>query len=206
MTVEQYEARLAMIKEVFDDNTNKLEKVQRAGQSVPKTTSVAFSRPKPNLLSTSVRPVDKSSSTPAPPSRPAKRPSDVIDADSSDGESSGGFPPPRKARKTSSSQSAGGIAKPWDQDHSKMKKPPRISTLGSKEKPESLSSSSKNKAKAPRVSINAHIELSAEQRAVLQLVLQGQNVFFTGSAGEATNLELLRAPELFNRYRKVRTT
>ena len=203
MTVAQYEARLAMIREVFDDNTKKLENAEKAGQSVPKTTSVAFSQPKPSLLA-SVRPIDKSSSH--PPCRPAKRHSDVIDADSSDGESSGSFPPPRKARKTTGSQTAPGIARPWDQDHSKMKKPPRISLSGVKEGPESTSSSSKNKTKAPRVSINAHIELSAEQKGVLQLVLQGQNVFFTGSAGEATNWELLRAPNLFNRHRQVRIT
>jgi hypothetical protein len=116
------------------------------------------------------------------------------------------FLPPRKSRKTGNGQSAGGTAKPWDQDHSKMKKPPRISFLGPRGKPESTSSSGKNKTKAPRLSIQAHIELSAEQRGVLQLVLQGQNVFFTGSAGEATRWEMLRAPDLFNRNWQVRIT
>ena len=134
------------------------------------------------------------------PPRPAKR---FLDVDNSDDESRGGFPPPRKARKTDKDQSAGGIAKPWDRDHSKMKKPPRISVPGPGEKPEVMS---KNKGRAPRVSIKARIELSAEQRGVLQLVLQGQNVFFTGSAGKTTKLELFRAPDLFNRYWQVRIT
>lgn len=202
MTVEQYEARLAMIREAFDDNTKKLKNAERAGQSVPKATSVAFSQPKRSVLNASVRSVDKPSAF--PPLRPAKRQADVIDMDSSDDESSGSFSPPRKVRKTSSSQSAGGIAKPWDQDHSKMKKPPRISMPGPEDEPGSRSSS--KKAKGPRASINAHIELSVEQRGVLQLVLQGQSVFFTGSAGEATAWEVLRASDLVNRYGQVRIT
>ena len=200
MTVEQHEARLAAIKEAFDNSTQELKKVHQAGQSVPKTTSSAFSQPKPIASKGFIHPTK----TPSlfPPSRPAKRPSDV---DSSD-ESSGSFPPPRKAQKTSSGQSTRDTAKPWDQDHSKMKKPPRISVPGPREKPASTSNSGKNKSKVPRVSIKANIELSVEQRGVLQLVLQGQNVFFTGSAGEVTKLAILRLSDLFNRYWQVRVT
>jgi len=179
MTVEQYESRLAAIKAAFDSSTEELEKVQRAGQPVPRVTSSTFSQPKPTVSKAFVRPVNKTTSF--PPSRPAKRLSD-----SSDDESSGGVLPPRKYRKTSDGQTAGDTAKPWDQDHSKMKKPPRISLPGPRGKLESLSSSGKNKTKAPRVSIQAHIELSVEQRGILHLVKQGQSVFFTGSAGEAT--------------------
>ena len=184
MTVEQHEARLAAIKEAFDSSTEELEKVQREGQLVPKTTASTFSQPRPTVSSTFVHPINKTTSF--PPSRPAKRLSKPIDTDGSDDESSGGFLPPRKSRKTSSSQTAGGTAKPWDQDHSKMKKPPRISFPGPRGKLESTSNSGKNKTKAARLSIQAQIELSAEQRGILQLVSQGQNVFFTGSAGEAT--------------------
>jgi len=202
MTVEQYEARLAAIKEAFDNNTEELEKVQRAGQLVPRTTSSTFSQPKSTVSSAFVRLTNKTTSF--PPSRPAKRLSNQIDADGSDEESK--FSPPRKTRKTGTGQSAGGTAKPWDQDHSKMKKPPRISLLGPHGKLESTSSSGKNKPKTPRVGIQAHIELSAEQRGVLQLVLGGQNLFFTGSAGEATRWETLRTPEPFNRHWQVRLT
>lgn len=184
MTAEQHEARLAAIKEAFDSSTEELEKVQRAGQLVPKTTSSTFSQPKPTVSRAFVRPVNKTTSF--PPSRPAKRPSSSNDADGSDDESSAGFLPPRKVRKTCDSQTAGGTVKPWDQDHSKMKKPPRISLLGPRGEPESTNGSRKNKPKLARMSIQAKIELSAEQRGVLDLVIQGQNVFFTGSAGEAT--------------------
>lgn len=204
MTVEQYQARLAAIKEAFDSSTEELEKVHQAGQSVPKTTSSAFSQPKASLSNAPVRPVNKTSSFPPP--RPAKRNSDVIDLDDSDDEPSGNLSPPRKSRKTSTGQSAGGIAKPWDQDHSKMKKPPRISIPGPREEPESMSNPGKKRAKAPRVSIKAHIELSAEQRGVLQLVLQGQNVFFTGSAGEVMKWETSLASDPFNRYWQVCAT
>jgi hypothetical protein len=183
MTVEQYETRLAAIKAAFDNSTEELERVQRAGQSVPKTTSSAFSQPKPVISKAFVHPTNRGSSF--PPSRASKRPSNVIEVDSSDDESSGTVPPPRKAQKTSNGQSAGGTVKPWDRDHSKMKKPPRISVSGPREKPGSTNSG-RNKSKASKLSIKAQIELSAEQRGVLELVLQGQNVFFTGSAGEAT--------------------
>ena len=189
MTVEQHEARLAAIKEAFDNSTEKLERVQREGQLVPKTTSSTFSQPKRTVSNTFVPLINKTTSF--PPSRPAKRLSKPIDTDGSDDESNGGFLPPRKSRKTSSGQTAGGTtaggtAKPWDQDHSKMKKPPRISFPGPRGKPESTTSSGKNKTKVARLSIQAQIELSAEQRGILELVSQGQNVFFTGSAGEAT--------------------
>ena len=185
MTAEQHEARLAAIKEAFDSSTEELEKVQRAGHLVPKTTSSTFSQPKPTVSKAFVRPTNKATSF--PPSRPAKRLSSPNDMDGSDDESSAGFLPPRKVRKTSDSQTAGGTVKPWDQDHSKMKKPPRISFLGPRGEPESTSGSRKNKPKLARMSIQAQIELSAEQRGILKLVLQGQNVFFTGSAGEAHN-------------------
>jgi hypothetical protein len=176
MTPEQHQARLAVIKEALDNSTKELEKVQRAGRSVPKTTSSTFSQPKPTVSNARVHPINKPPSFPPP--RPAKRNSEVIDVDTSDD-----IPPPRKIRKTSSGQTAGGATKPWDQDHSKMKKPPRVSLA----RPESSTSSSgKNKTRFPRASIKAQIELSAEQRGVLQLVLQGQSIFFTGSAGEAT--------------------
>jgi len=200
VTIEQFEARFAAARKTFDNNTKELENVQQASQLVSKATSSAFSQPKPTVSNAFVCPIDNK--LPPQPSRPAKRFLNVIDLDSSD-ESSGVFPPPRKVRKTGNDQSAGGIAKPWDRDHSKMKKPPRISVPGPREKPDTMS---KNKGRAPRVSIKAQIELSAEQRGVLQLVDQGQNVFFTGSAGKTTKLELLRAPDLFNRYWQVRIT
>lgn len=204
MTVEQHEARLAAIKAAFDSSTVELEKVQRAGQSVPRTTSSAFSQPKSTVSTAFIRPINKTTSF--PPSRPAKRLSNPIDTDGSDDESSRGSLPPRKYRKTSNEQTAGGIAKPWDQDHSKMKKPPRMSLLESRGKPESTISSGKKKLKAPRASIRAQIELSAEQRGILDLVLQGQNVFFTGSAGKASRWKTLRPPDLFNRHWQVRIT
>lgn len=204
MTVEQHEARLAAIKAAFDSSTEELEKVQRAGQSVPRTTSSAFSQPKPTISIAFVRPINKTTSF--PPSRPAKRLSNPIDIDDSDDESSGPSLPPRKYRKTSNDQTAGGTAKPWDQDHSKMKKPPRMSLLEPRGKPESTSSSGKNKPKARRATIRAQIELSAEQRGILDLVLKGQNVFFTGSAGKAMRWETLRTPDLFNRHWQVRIT
>jgi hypothetical protein len=78
MTVEQHEARLAAIKEAFDNSTEELEKVQRAGQLVPKTTSSTFSQPKPTVSNTFVRPINKTTSF--PPSRPTKRLSNSIDA------------------------------------------------------------------------------------------------------------------------------
>jgi hypothetical protein len=164
----------------------------------------AFSQPKPTIPNSFARPINKTASS--APSRPAKRPSNPIDTDGSDDESSGGVLPPRKYRKTSNGQTAGDTTKPWDQDHSKMKKPPRISLSGPRGEPQGMSSSGKTKRKASRVSIQAQIELSVEQRGILELVLQGQSVFFTGSAGKATEWEPLRTSDLFHRHWQVRIT
>lgn len=110
--------------------------------------------------------------TSSAPSRPTKRKAEVmVLSDSDDDEptpqpkrrqpvphSTYSAPPPQKA------------VKPWDQDHTKKKLPSNAHSSSSVPK-------TQGKLTADLVS------LSKQQRMILEVVMEGKNVFFTGSAG-----------------------
>jgi hypothetical protein len=95
------------------------------------------------------------------PSRPVKRRSEVIQLSDSESEpivkhrQPTFVPAPRKVM-------------PWNQDHSKKKLAPTAETSIVK----------KPKPKAAEI-----ISLSPRQQAILNVAMEGKNVFFTGSAG-----------------------
>lgn len=115
-----------------------------------------------------------------PPSRPSKRKSGMVELSDSEDEpvmkrrqvNTSPIPSvPATATSTSTSTSRASV-KPWDQVHAGKKLPtstkPDITTA-------------KPKTKAPALEI---VELSTQQKAILEEVLEGKSVFFTGSAGQ----------------------
>jgi hypothetical protein len=95
------------------------------------------------------------------PSRPVKRRSEVIQLSDSENEAIGkrrqptSVPAPRKVM-------------PWNQDHSKKKLAPSAET---------------SLAKKPKPKPAEIVSLSPQQQGILDVVMEGKNVFFTGSAG-----------------------
>ena len=96
---------------------------------------------------------------------------------------------------------------PWDSNHSKLKaKKANTPILGTSAPPPKPGPSVPLKLEAGQMSVASKITLSSEQQHVLKLILEGKNVFFTGSAGKAhkhllwTKTQTLYLPL---RYRKV---
>jgi DNA-binding NarL/FixJ family response regulator len=79
-------------------------------------------------------------------------------------------PSPTPVPSTASSTSTKNAVKPWDQVHAGKKLP-------TSSKPDVTA---KLKSKNPPLEI---VELSTQQKAILEVVKDGKNVFFTGSAG-----------------------
>jgi hypothetical protein len=97
------------------------------------------------------------------PSRPVKRRSEVIQLSDSESE-----PIVKQRQPTSAPASATRKVMPWNQDHSKKKLAPTAETSIVK----------KPKPKAAEI-----VSLSPQQQAILNVAMEGKNVFFTGSAG-----------------------
>lgn len=110
--------------------------------------------------------------TSSAPSRPTKRKSEVMELSDSDDE-----PAPQPKRRqpvpqaTYSAPPPQKTVKPWDQDHTKKKLP--------------STSHASNAPIVPKTQIKMAelISLSKQQRSILEAVMEGKNVFFTGSAG-----------------------
>jgi hypothetical protein len=111
--------------------------------------------------------------TSSAPSRPTKRKSEVMELSDSDDE-----PAPQPKRRQPVPQSTYSApppqktVKPWDQDHTKKKLP---STAHSSSAPAVPKAQGKLTAEL--------VSLSKQQRTILDVVMEGKNVFFTGSAG-----------------------
>jgi hypothetical protein len=97
------------------------------------------------------------------PSRPVKRRSEVTQLLDSESE-----PIVKRRQPTSVPSPAPPKVMPWNQDHSKKKLAPAADTSITK----------KPKPKAAEI-----VSLSPQQQAILEVVMEGKNVFFTGSAG-----------------------
>ena len=110
----------------------------------------------------------------AVPSRPTKRKSEAIEL--SDSDSDIDIVPQFKRRQpaatTSYSAPPPKSLKPWDQDHTNKKLPTKAQSSSAP-----VATKTVNKKGADLVS------LSNQQQRILEVVTEGKNVFFTGSAG-----------------------
>jgi len=113
--------------------------------------------------------------TSSAPSRPTKRKSEVLELSDSDDDEPAPQPKRRQPvpQPTYSAPPPQKTVKPWDQDHAKKKLPSNAQSSSSA----SVVPKTQGKLTADLVS------LSKQQRAILDVVMEGKNVFFTGSAG-----------------------
>lgn len=120
------------------------------------------------------------------PVRPMKRKAETIELSDSDDDDKM-VPQPKRhqpAKPTAFSAPVRKTVKPWDEDHTHKK-------LSAKVQPASVSTDSV-KAKTANKKIAEIVSLSNQQRTILETVMEGKNVFFTGSAGTGKSV-LLRA-------------
>jgi len=111
------------------------------------------------------------------PSRPTKRKSEVLELSDSDDDDEPAPQPKRRQPVPQSTYSAPPpqkTVKPWDQDHTKKKLPSNAQS----------SSSGASVVPKTQAKLTAElISLSKQQHTILDVVMEGKNVFFTGSAG-----------------------
>jgi hypothetical protein len=149
---------------------SKLEQNLRSGATAL-TKSMANFEAKASKVSSSNR-INNAQAPKAMPSRPEKRKAEMMELSDDEPETitkrrpapapvsvpaSASAPPPNKFR-------------PWDIDHSTMKPPTN----------QAVSGTATTHAKKPVAEL---VELSTQQKEILNVVMDGKNVFFTGSAG-----------------------
>jgi hypothetical protein len=149
---------------------NKLEQNLRSGATAL-TKSMANFEAKASKVSSSNR-INNAQPPKAMPSRPEKRKAEMMELSDDEpetiakrrpapapvsGPAFASAPPPNKLR-------------PWDIDHSTMKPPTN----------QTVSGTATTHTKKPVAEL---VELSTQQKEILNVVMDGKNVFFTGSAG-----------------------
>lgn len=114
----------------------------------------------------------QSMATPAVSIRPVKRKSDMIELSDSEEE------PVNKRRQPVAPPAKPTKVAPWDEDHSKKKLPAPMPTQSSSASTSANASTSTSKPRPADI-----VSLSPQQQSILDIVMEGDNVFFTGSAG-----------------------
>jgi hypothetical protein len=119
---------------------------------------------------------DAKITTSSAPSRPTKRKSEVLELSDSDDDEPAPQPKRRQPvpQSTYSAPPPQKTVKPWDQDHTKKKLPSNAQS--------SLSGASVVPKTQGKLTADL-VSLSKQQSTILDVVMDGKNVFFTGSAG-----------------------